>query len=276
MEKLKVLFVSQEITPFLPETVLSKLTRKLPQSTQESDKEVRVFMPRYGCINERRHQLHEVIRLSGMNIIINDTDHPLIIKVASIPSARLQVYFIENEDYFKRKGVISDESSNKFFDDNDERSVFFIRGVLETVKKLGWVPDIIHCHGWLTALMPMYVKKYYANDPHFSNTKLIYSIYDSAFEGTLDKKITSKLKFDGFAEGDYSLLKTPDFVNLSKTAINFSDAVIHGSPEIDKKISAHIKDSGKPSLSFKDEESYIKAYNEFYEKVAEESPVLAE
>ncbi len=276
MEKLKVLFVSQEITPFLPETSLSKLTRKLPQSTQESDKEVRVFMPRYGCINERRHQLHEVIRLSGMNIIINDTDHPLIIKVASIPSARLQVYFIENEDYFKRKGVVSDETSEKFFDDNDERSIFFIRGVLETVKKLGWVPDVIHCHGWLTALMPMYVKKFYANDPHFSNTKLVYSIYDSPFEGTLDKKVSNKLKFDGCSDSDISLLKTPDFVNLTKTAINFSDAVIHGSAEIDKKIVAHIKETSKPSLAFHDEENYIKAYNEFYEKVAEESAVFAD
>lgn len=276
MEKLKVLFVSQEITPFLPETNFSKLTRKLPQATQESDKEVRVFMPRYGCINERRHQLHEVIRLSGMNIIINDSDHPLIIKVASIPSARLQVYFIENEDYFKRKGVVSDETKNTFFEDNDERSIFFNRGVLETVKKLGWVPDIIHCHGWLTAMMPMYVKKFYANDPHFSNTKIVYSVYDNGFEGSLDKKVSAKLKFDGFNEGDVSLMKNPDFVNLTKTAINFSDAVIHGSPEIDKKIAAHIKDSGKPSLSFKDEENYIKAYNEFYEKVAEESSVLAD
>jgi starch synthase len=276
MEKLKVLYVSQEITPFLPETNLSKLTRKLPQATQESDKEVRVFMPRYGCINERRHQLHEVIRLSGMNIIINDSDHPLIIKVASIPSARLQVYFIENEDYFKRKGVVSDETKNTFFEDNDERSIFFNRGVLETVKKLGWVPDIIHCHGWLTAMMPMYVKKFYANDPHFSNTKIVYSVYDNGFEGALDKKISAKLKFDGFNDNDVSLLKSPDFVNLTKTAINFSDAVIHGSPEIDKKIAAHIKDAGKPSLSFKDEDNYIKAYNEFYEKVAEESTVLAD
>jgi starch synthase len=276
MEKLKVLFVSQEITPFLPETTLSKLTRKLPQATQESDKEVRVFMPRYGSINERRHQLHEVIRLSGMNIIINDADHPLIIKVASIPSARLQVYFIENEDYFKRKGVISDEANEKFFDDNDERSIFFIRGVLETVKKLGWVPDVIHCHGWLTALMPMYVKKFYANDPHFSNTKLVYSIYDAPFEGTLDKKVAAKLKFDGFNDADVAHLKTPDFVNLTKTAINFSDAVIHGSPEIDKKIIAHIKETSKPSLTFQDEENYIKAYNDFYEKVAEESAVFAD
>jgi starch synthase len=211
-----------------------------------------------------------------MNIIINDTDHPLIIKVASIPSARLQVYFIENEDYFKRKGVVSEETSEKFFDDNDERSIFFIRGVLETVKKLGWVPDVIHCHGWLTALMPMYVKKFYANDPHFSNTKLVYSIYDSPFEGTLDKKVANKLKFDGFSDADVSLLKTPDFVNLTKTAINFSDAVIHGSAEIDKKITAHIKETSKPSLVFHDEENYIKAYNEFYEKVAEESAVFAD
>lgn len=279
MEKLKVLFVSPEITPFLPETPLSKLTRKLPQATQESDKEVRVFMPRYGCINERRHQLHEVIRLSGMNIIINDADHPLIIKVASIPAARLQVYFIENEDYFKRKGVTSVETgkdAGKFFDDNDERSIFFIRGVLETVKKLGWVPDVIHCHGWMTALMPLYVKKFYANDPHFSNTKLVYSVYNEGFEGSLDKKLVNKLKFDGLEGDDTSMLKTPDFANLTKAAVQYADAVIHGSESLDAKLSSIIKDSGKPALTYQDEENYIQAYNEFYEKVAEENSVLAD
>jgi len=269
MEKLRVLFVSQEIMPFLPETPISKITRKLPQAVQEIDKEVRVFMPRYGCINERRHQLHEVIRLSGMNIIINDTDHPLIIKVASIPAARLQVYFIDNEDYFKRKNVVADDAG-KFFDDNDERSIFFCRGVLETVKKLGWVPDVIHCHGWLTALMPAYVKRFYADDPHFADTKLVYSVYDDAFTGSYDKKITAKMKFDGFADTETSVLKTPDFVNLSKMAINFSDAVIMGSQKIDPKVASYIKEAGKPVLEYQDEENYVTSYNGFYEKVAEE------
>lgn len=269
MEKLRVLYVSQEITPFLPESSLSTIARKLPQGVQEIDKEVRVFMPRYGCINERRHQLHEVIRLSGMNIIINDNDHPLIIKVASIPSARMQVYFIDNEDYFKRKHVVCDDAG-KFFDDNDERSIFFCRGVLETVKKLGWVPDVIHCHGWMTALMPAYVKKFYGDDPHFADTKVVYSVYDNAFNGSFDKKLPAKMKFDGFSENELSPLKAPDFVNLTKMAINFSDGVIMGSEKIDAKIASHIKESGKPLLSYHDEDSYIGAYNEFYDKVAEE------
>lgn len=269
MEKLRVLYVSQEITPFLPESALSTISRKLPQGVQEIDKEVRVFMPRYGCINERRHQLHEVIRLSGMNIIINDTDHPLIIKVASIPSARMQVYFIDNEDYFKRKHVVSDDKG-KFFEDNDERSIFFCRGVLETVKKLGWVPDIIHCHGWMTALMPAYVKKYYGDDPHFADTRVVYSVYENSFDGTYDKKLVNKMKSDGFSDQELSSLKTPDFVNLNKIAINFSDAVVAGSEKIDSKISAYIKDSGKPFLAYQNEDEYITAYNEFYDKVAEE------
>jgi starch synthase len=269
MEKLRVLFVSQEITPFLPETHISKIARKLPQGVQEIDKEVRVFMPRYGVINERRHQLHEVIRLSGMNIIINDADHPLIIKVASIPSARMQVYFIDNEDYFKRKAVVEDDKG-KFFEDNDERSIFFCRGVLETVKKLGWVPDIIHCHGWFTAMMPAYVKKFYGDDPHFQDTKVIYSVYDNTFTGTLDKKLADKLKTDGLTDAEASVVKTPDFVNLSKMAINFADGVVCGSEEIDPKIAAHIRETGKPMLAYQDETNYINAYNEFYGKIAEE------
>lgn len=269
MEKLRVLYVSQEITPFLPDTSLSSISRKLPQGVQEIDKEVRVFMPRYGCINERRHQLHEVIRLSGMNIIINDADHPLIIKVASIPTARMQVYFIDNEDYFKRKHVVCDDKG-KFFEDNDERSIFFCRGVLETVKKLGWVPDIIHCHGWMTALMPAYVKKFYGDDPHFADTRVVYSVYDNAFEGSFDKKLADKMKFDGFNDGEISSIKTPDFVNLSKLAIDFADAVVAGSEKIDAKIDAHIKNSGKLFLNYQNPDEYVASYNEFYDKVAEE------
>ncbi|HAA01423.1 MAG TPA: glycogen synthase [Flavobacteriales bacterium] len=268
MEKLRVLYVSQEITPFLPETTLSTISRKLPQGVQEIDKEVRVFMPRYGCINERRHQLHEVIRLSGMNIIINDNDHPLIIKVASIPSARMQVYFIDNEDYFKRKNVVSDDSG-KFFDDNDERSIFFCRGVLETVKKLGWVPDVIHCHGWMTALMPAYVKRFYGDDPHFADTKVVYSVYDNGFEGSLDKKLAGKMKSDGFTDGDVTHLKAPDFVNLTKMAVQHADGVILGSEKVDAKINSFLKESGKPVLQYQEEDRYIPIYNEFYDKVAE-------
>src|SRR5664280_799781 len=184
MESRKVLFISQEITPYLGETKLSKIGRFLPQGIQERGKEIRTFMPRYGCINERRNQLHEVIRLSGMNLIIDDTDHPLIIKVASIQSARMQVYFIDNEDYFQRKNIIKDSKGNEFAD-NDERAIFYARGVLETVIKLRWAPDLIHCSGWLTSLVPLYIKKAYNDDPLFVNSKVIYSVYHDDFKKSL-------------------------------------------------------------------------------------------
>ncbi|MCW8940509.1 MAG: glycogen/starch synthase, partial [Flavobacteriales bacterium] len=162
MKKKKVLFISQEISPYLEESELANIGRHLPQGIQEKGKEIRTFMPKFGCINERRNQLHEVIRLSGMNLIIDDNDHPLIIKVGSIQQARLQVYFIDSEDFFDRKAMLHDTKSGKLFEDNDERAIFFARGVLETVKKLGWVPDIVHCHGWMTSLVPLYIKTSYS------------------------------------------------------------------------------------------------------------------
>ena len=177
MEKKKILFISQEISPFLPKSEISTAARNLAQGIQEAGKEIRVFMPRFGVINERRHQLHEVIRLSGMNMIIDDTDHPLIIKVASIQPARMQVYFIDNEDYFKRKATLTDEDG-KLFSDNDERAIFFAKGVIETVKKLNWAPDIIHVHGWMASLLPLYIKEYYSDEPLFSESKIITSVYN--------------------------------------------------------------------------------------------------
>ncbi len=157
MKKARVLFVSQEMSPYLEPTPIGTITRQLPQGIQERGREIRTFIPRYGSINERRNQLHEVIRLSGINIIIEDTDHPLIIKVASIQAARMQVYFIDNDDYFSRKETLLNKKGQPF-EDNDERSIFFCRGVVETIKKLGWKPDIVHCHGWFTSLLPMYLK----------------------------------------------------------------------------------------------------------------------
>ncbi len=275
MEKTRVLYISQEIVPFLPESEISKTVRELPQGIQEGGKEIRNFMPRFGCINERRHQLHEVIRLSGMNLIINDTDHPLIIKVASIPAGKMQVYFIDNEEYFKRKAVFEDENG-KPFADNDERAMFFCRGVLETVKKLGWAPDIIHCHGWMTSLMPLYIKKMYNEDPHFADSKVVFSAYGSAYEGELDSKMIGKLKMDGFEDGDIDLLKKPNCTNLSKTAINFADAIIKGSKELDGEIESYIEASKKPVLNYQAEENWIDAYSKFYDNVLEENSVLAD
>ncbi len=264
MESKKVLFISQEITPYLGETKLSKIGRYLPQGIQDKGKEIRTFMPRYGSINERRNQLHEVIRLSGMNLIIDDTDHPLIIKVASIQSARMQVYFIDNEDYFQRKHTVAD-AGGKEFEDNDERALFFARGVIETVKKLRWAPDIVHCHGWMAALVPVYLRNIYNDDPLFHNYKIVYSVYNNDFKTPFRPTFADKLRFDGIDGESLKLVKTPDFVNVSKLAIKYSDAVIVGSEEINSELQKHIRSINKPVLEFQDESKYIDAYNDFYD-----------
>ena len=275
MKKAKVLFVSQDISPYIDETYVGKINRRLPQAIQERGKEIRTFMPKYGSINERRHQLHEVIRLSGMNMVINDVDHPLIIKVASIPTARMQVYFIDNEEYFGRKAMLTEKSSGKYFDDNDERSIFFVRGVAETVKKLGWQPDIIHCHGWFTSLMPMYIKKYYHDEPLFADTKIIVSLYDDAFPKTLGKKFLDKLTFDGFTKKDLKhLTEDSSHSSLVKQSIEYADGVIQGSDKMDPEIEKFIKRTAKPFLSFKNELEYMDAFNEFYDEMLEEANVL--
>lgn len=266
MDKKKVLFIFPEITPYLPESEKSKIGRFLPQGIQERGKEIRTFMPRYGSVNERRNQLHEVIRLSGMNLVINDTDHPLIIKVASIQAARMQVYFIDNEDYFHRKAVLADKEGN-FFEDNDERAIFFARGVLETVVKLRWAPDLIHCHGWFGAIAPLLIKKHFADDPLYANAKVVYSVYDDEFSNKLDIKMMEKLISEDVSEEDVALLKDPTFANLNKLAINYSDGVIKGSPEMNAEIESEIKSKGIPFLDFQDEESYIEAYDNFYDKI---------
>lgn len=275
MDKLKVLFVHQEMLPFLPESDLSNTCRLLPQGIHESGKEIRVFMPRFGCINERRHQLHEVIRLSGMNIIIDDTDHPLIIKVASIQAARMQVYFIDNDDYFKRKTTLEDEKG-KVFEDNDERSIFFVRGVLETVKKLGWVPDVIHCHGWFTSLLPLYLKKFYNDDPHFAETKVVTSLYNDSFEGSLNKKLSKKLQYDNFENDDISDLKNADYLGMMKCAIRHSDAVVLASEELDEKLLAHVEKCEKPYMPKPSDGTFIEDYTHLYEAITSENPILVE
>lgn len=266
MEKKKVLFISSEITPYLPETEMSKKSRFLPQGIQERGKEIRTFMPRYGSVNERRNQLHEVIRLSGMNLIIDDTDHPLIIKVASIQSARMQVYFIDNEDYFQRKHVLKDSKGNEFAD-NDERAIFFARGVLETVIKLRWAPDLIHCHGWLTSLVPLYIKKAYNDDPLFVNSKVVYSVYHDDYKKPLDSTFINKLKMGKIENEDVDVVDDPSYVNVSKLAVKYSDAVIQGSPKINSEITEYIRSEEKLFLDYQPEQTYIDAYNDFYDKV---------
>lgn len=274
-KKARVLFISQEITPYLPETHIGKIARALPQGTQERGKEIRLFMPRYGNINERRHQLHEVIRLSGMNLIINDTDHPLIIKVASLPAARMQVYFIDNEEFFQRKFVHHD-ANNKFFSDNDERAIFFCRGVIETVKKLGWQPDIIHCHGWMTSLVPLYIKKAFADEPMFSEAKVIYSVYsDDEFEKPLSKDFTTKCMLDGINKADVKIGTDATYTAVSKLAIQHADAVILGSEKVNPDVTKYIKSSGKPFIAYQGEENYMDAFNTFYDEVLEDAGVIA-
>lgn len=269
-EPTRVLFVNSEIYPYLPETYISTIGRYLPQGIQECKKEIRSFMPKYGCINERRNQLHEVIRLSGMNIVINDVDRPLIIKVSSIPAARMQVYFIDNEDYFQRKQVFVD-ANGKFFEDNGERAVFFARGVLETVKKLRWRPDIIHCQGWISHILPMYLKKCYKDDPIFADTKVVLSLYDEIMGETFSKDIVEKAMLPGLAESDFGLISEPVGINLAKLASSHSDGIIIGSDNLPEELQDFCKGLGRPMLPyFKIEDGnndYIKLYNDFYDTI---------
>lgn len=265
MAKKRILYVSQEITPYLPVNDLSKTARFLPQAMNESGIEVRLFMPRFGCINERRHQLHEVIRLSGMNLIVNDIDQPLIIKVASIPQARMQVYFIDNEEYFKRKFTTVDKKE-KFYADNDERALFFCRGVIESVKKLGWSPDVIHCNGWMASFLPMYLNKFYHDDPIFEKTKIVYSFYNDTFEGKLNKDLAKKMKFDGFTDEEVSGFEAADHKKLMETAIKYSNAVVKGSAELSEEVKTMIDASKLPTLEFTDGE-YKEQYKPFYESL---------
>lgn len=274
IKKPKVLFISQEIAPYLEDSSISKIGRHLPQGTQERGKEIRTFMPRFGVVNERRNQLHEVIRLSGMNLIIDDSDHPLIIKVASIQAARMQVYFIDNEEYFQRKHTIRD-ADNKFFKDNDDRTIFFCRGVLETVKKLGWAPDIIHCHGWMSSLIPLFVKTAYREDPIFKNARVVYSVYDDEFTEPFAENYSKKLMMDGISNADIKDLKNPCFDNITIAAINKADAIIKGAEKLSTKVENHIKKSGKMVLPYQPDESYVEAYNNFYDEIMEEIPVEA-
>ncbi|HNS13361.1 MAG TPA: glycogen/starch synthase [Bacteroidia bacterium] len=278
MKKAKVLFISQEMTPYLEETDVSQITRFLPQGIQEKGKEIRTFMPRFGVINERRNQLHEVIRLSGMNLIIDDSDHPLIIKVASIQSARMQVYFIDNEEYFQRKNTFRD-SKKKFHKDNEDRMVFFCRGVLETVKKLGWAPDVIHCHGWMTSLIPFFTKTGYKDEPMFKNSKIVYSSYYHDLEETFSPNLTKKLKMDGISADDMKHYKEPTMANLQLAAMKLSDAVIKGCDGKHPELDAYLKKSGKPVLGFQpyDEEgNFVNACSDFYDELLEQEPVLAD
>jgi len=264
----KVLYISQEIYPYLPESEIANMGRYLPQAVQDRGRETRTFMPKFGAVNERRNQLHEVIRLSGMNLIIDDTDHPLIIKVASIQAARMQVYFIDNDDYFHRKETVADENGNEY-EDNDERTIFFVRGVMETVKKLRWTPDVIHCQGWMTALAPLYIKKAYNQDPFFKHSKVVYSVFNDDFKNPFRNLFAERLLLEGIEKKHVFQVKDKviDYVALSKLAIDFSDGVIQSSKEINPGITDYIKEKNIKYLPYVEGEDYADDYVRFYDSL---------
>ncbi|HSD14471.1 MAG TPA: glycogen/starch synthase [Flavobacterium sp.] len=263
MEDKRILYVSSEVVPYLAENEVSLMSYDVPKMINDQGGQIRIFMPRYGNINERRHQLHEVIRLSGMNLVVNDMDMPLIIKVASIPKERIQVYFIDNDEYFKRKATFTDEEG-VMYPDNDERAIFFAKGVVETVKKLNWVPDIIHVHGWMAAMLPVYMKHFYKNEALFADTKIVTSVYGQSFDGTLDTEMLKKVMFDNVPEEAVGDLAEPNFENIMKASILHSDAVIIASEDVSPSLTKFIETSNKPFLPFVPKEQFAEVYTNFY------------
>ena len=264
----KVLFITQEIIPYVAESEMSTVGRKLPQVIQEKGREIRTFMPKWGNVNERRNQLHEVIRLSGMNLIIDDTDHPLIIKVASIQAARMQVYFIDNDDYFQNRLMAIDENG-KEYTDNDERAIFYARGVLETVKKLRWCPEVIHCQGWISALVPLYIKKAYMEEPSFRDSKVVLSLFDNDLKSNLQEDIIEKMLLKDIEKSDIEdvIPASATYKDLYKLAIKYSDGVILHSENIDPELIAYARELGIPVLEYQPIETFTDAINNFYDEI---------
>jgi len=270
MDKKKVLIVTQEMEPYTALSEISKIARRLPQFIQEEGMEIRVLMPRYGTINERRHRLHEVVRLSGMNIIVDDDDYPLIIKVASVPGARMQVYFLDNEDFFKRKSVFED-SNGKPFTDNPERMIFFCKGVIETVKKFGWPPDIVHCHGWMTSMLPLYFKTIYKNEPLFKNSKIVYSAYDNLVKDQVyGDDFVEKASINNLDAADLDAFQQDGQIDLNQGAMTYADAVVVGSNSLNGSIERAIGDSDKPMMPFTESEGLMPTTLAFYQGLLEQ------
>ena len=264
MKDKRILYISSELTPYLPENEVSKMAFEVPKEMHHQGAQIRMFMPRFGVINERRHQLHEVIRLSGMNLIINDMDMPLIIKVASLPKERMQVYFIDNDEYFRRKAVFTDEEG-KLFSDNDERAIFFAKGVVETVKKLNWAPDIIHIHGWMASLLPLYLREYYKNDPLFADSKIVTSAFNYNVSGVLNgQNLIDKIGFDQISKEKLGSFAEGNGDSFVKVAIENSDAVIRGSEVLSDEITDVIDKLKIPVLDYYPIEGFTEAYSDFY------------
>ena len=268
MSKKRVLFVTQEMKPYTTAGEISEMLNQLAPYAYNKGFEVRVLMPKYGLINERRHRLHEVVRLSGMNIIVDDDDFPLIIKVASLPGSRMQVYFLDNEEFFKRKSIFHDSDETPF-EDNADRMVFFCKGVMETVKKFGWAPDIIHCHGWLTSLVPLYLSKIYRSDPIFEKAKLIYSVYNESLANTFDGSFFDKATINNLENEDLESYKEGDKIILHEGAIKYADALISGQPDLNDSLSNLIGASDVPKLNLESEDFMVE-YLDFYKSLLEE------
>jgi starch synthase len=261
--KKKVLIITQEMEPYTGLSEIAQLAYRLPLFLNENKCEIRILMPRFGTINERRHRLHEVVRLSGMNIIVNDDDYPLIIKVASLPNSRIQVYFLDNEEFFKRKSVFEDDKGEPFAD-NIDRSVFFCKGAIETVRKFGWPPDVIHCHGWMTSLIPLYIRTAYKNDPIFQSSKIVYSLYDNLKQDFTFEEFGPKASINNLEEEDLLDFKSGSLVNLHKGGIVYSDAIMRGSSIMTDYVEELVADTDKPVLEHIPAESSLSPVLEFY------------
>ena len=264
MSKLRILYAASEIAPFLTTSSVADFVRALPQSMQERGIEIRILVPRFGLINERKNRLHEVLRLSGINITVSSDAKPLVIKVASIPNAKLQVYFIDNADYFKRKAVFYDKD-NKFFEDNDARTIFFCKGVLETVKKLGWAPDIIHCHDWMTSLIPMYLKTAYRNDPILKKTRVIFTLYNNAFSDKFGNDFIEKIKITGMGQEKLAPLASADFGGLIQAGIKYADAVVKSETLQDDRFKGLLDEQSL--MHIENNEAGLGAYYNLYKKL---------
>jgi starch synthase len=264
-DKLKILYVTAEIDPFLKVSSAADFIRLLPQKLQEKGHEIRILMPKFGVINERRNRLHEVVRLSGINIRVGDEEKPLTIKVASIPNAKLQVYFLDNEDYFQRKSVLVDPVSNLFHKDNDERAIFFCKGVIETVKKLGWQPDIIHCHDWMTSFIPLYLKTHYKDDPMFKNTKVVFTLYNNGFDTNFARNFLEKTNIENLrpTAADYS---EPNYLGLCKGGMSLADVTTKGALVIDSDLEAYMDTAQHEKIFFDvdDSDSFVEGYQNLY------------
>ena len=269
MSKAKVLFIDTEVAPYTPETSMATMGRRLLQGIQDAGHEIRTFMPRFGIINERRNQLHEVIRLSGMNLIINETDHPLIIKVASIQAARLQVYFIDNDDYFTHREKYADEQGNEY-EDNGERAFFFARGVAETIRKLRWVPDVVYCQGWFAGIAPILLKKHFDDDPCFRNCKIVTALFDNAYQQPLPPNLATTIKCEGITKADLSEVRDKPVTHtlFSRLAIKFSDGVIVTDPGIAPELIEYAEKQEKKILVATDAELDIDKYDKFFDEIA--------